>query len=78
MRGIDRDLIARGIAVPDAEVVILEVDVEVRMNQFLFDAGPDYAGHFIPVHLDQRMLDFDFCHCQWIGSTAWPRQFHIR
>ena len=52
--GVDRDLVVGGVAVLDAEVVVVEVDVEVRQDQLVLDELPDDAGHLVAVHLDDR------------------------
>ena len=59
---IDRDLVAGRVAVLDAEVVVLEVDVQVGVDQLFLDPGPDDAGHFVAVHFDDRVPDFDLDH----------------
>ena len=41
----------------DAEVEVLQVDVEVRQDQLLADLLPDDAGHLVAVHLDDGVLD---------------------
>jgi hypothetical protein len=40
VRRIDRDLVVGGVAVFDPEVVVVEVDVEVRVNQGVLDLLP--------------------------------------
>ena len=37
--GIDRDLVVGGVAVLDAEVVVVEVDVEIGVDQLVLDAA---------------------------------------
>jgi hypothetical protein len=43
----------------DTDSVVLQVDVEIGQAQLLANALPDDARHFIAVHLDGRLLDFD-------------------
>ena len=50
--GVDRDLVVGLVAVLDAEVVVLEVHVEVGVDQLVLDELPDDARHLIAVHLD--------------------------
>ena len=60
---IDGDLITRFVAVFDAQVVVIELDIEIREDQAIFDEGPDDAGHFVAVEVDNRGYDFNlFCH----------------
>ena len=49
---IDRDLVVGRIAVLDAEVVVLEIDIEVRIDERVFDLLPDDASHLIAIQLN--------------------------
>ena len=60
--GVDRDLVVGGVAVLDAEVVVLQVDVEVRQDQLVLDELPDDPGHLVAVELDDRVLHLDLGH----------------
>ena len=60
--GVERHLVVGGVAVLDAEVEVLEVDVEVRQDQLLADLLPDDAGHLVAVHLDDGVLHLDLGH----------------
>ena len=59
VRRIDRDLVVGRVAAFDAEVVVLEVDVEVRKDQLILDERPDDPGHLVAVEFDYRIVDFD-------------------
>uniref|UniRef100_A0A0N5A0Y6 NAD-specific glutamate dehydrogenase n=1 Tax=Parastrongyloides trichosuri TaxID=131310 RepID=A0A0N5A0Y6_PARTI len=59
---VDRDLIVGGVTAFHAEVVIFEIDVEVGMDQLVFDKLPDDAGHLIAVKLNDGISNFDLCH----------------
>ena len=56
---VDRDLVVGRVAVLDAEVVVLEVDVEVGVDQRVLDRLPDDARHLVAVELDDRAFDLD-------------------
>ena len=56
---VDRDLVVGRVAVLDAEVVVLEVDVEVRVDQGVLDLLPDDACHLVAVELDDGAFDLD-------------------
>ena len=56
---VDGDLVVGGVAVLDAEVVVLEVDVEVRVDQAVLDELPDDAGHLVAVELDDGSYHLD-------------------
>jgi hypothetical protein len=60
--GLDGNLIARGVALLDSQVVVFQIDLQIGEDEFLFDLGPDDPGHFIAVHLDNGILDFDLFH----------------
>jgi hypothetical protein len=61
---VDGDLVVGGVAVLDAEVVVVELDVEVREDQLVLDELPDDARHLVAVHLDDRVLHLDLAHLQ--------------
>ena len=69
--GIDRDLVARLVALFDAEVEIEQVDVEIREDQLFFDELPNDPGHLVPVHLDDGVGDFNFVHWRPFTCTEW-------
>ena len=46
---IDCHLIVSGVTMFDAKVVVLEIDIEVRQNQLIFDELLDNSGHLIAV-----------------------------
>src|SRR5690606_15572367 len=46
----------------DAQVVVLEVDVEIGVDQALLDELPDDPRHLVAIELDDRSLDLDLCH----------------
>jgi hypothetical protein len=60
--GVDGDLVVGLVAVLDAEVVVLEVDVEVRVDQLVLDELPDDPGHLVTVELDDGALYLDLRH----------------
>ena len=55
--GINGDLVISFVAVGKTEVVVFEVYVEVRVNEFVFDLLPDYARHLIAIKLNHGVLD---------------------
>lgn len=52
-------LIAGGIAVGDAEVIVLRLDIDVRQDELLLDVGPDDARHLVTVHLHHAASHLD-------------------
>ena len=62
MGGVDRDLVVGTVAALDAQVVRLQVDLEVGQDQALLDEGPDDPGHLVAVELDDGVFDFDLGH----------------
>jgi hypothetical protein len=66
LRSLDGDLVARLVALLNAEVEIHQVNVEIRIDQFFLDQLPNDPGHLVAIHLDDRIGYFDFCH---VGTT---------
>src|SRR3984957_9238214 len=62
VRGVDCDLIVGRVAVLDAQVVVLQVDVEVGQDQLLLDERPDDPCHLVAVELDDGVLHLDLGH----------------
>src|SRR5206468_3060984 len=62
--GVDGDLVVGLVALLDAQVVVLEVDVEVREDQLVLDELPDDPGHLVAVELDDGALDLDLAHVE--------------
>lgn len=62
VRCVDGDLVVGLVAVLDTEVVVLEVHIEIRMDQLVFDELPDNARHLIAVEFDDGALNLDFGH----------------
>jgi hypothetical protein len=62
MRRIDRHLIVGPVAVLDAEVEVLQVDVEVGQNRLILDETLDDAGHLVAVGLHDGGLHLDLRH----------------
>ena len=60
--GVQRDLIFRLVAVEEAQVVILRLQVHEGEDQLLLDPRPQDPGHLVPVHLHQRNLHPDLVH----------------
>jgi hypothetical protein len=67
---IDRHLVIGLIAIFDAEVIVFQIDVQIRKDQFFLDESPNNAGHLVPVQLYNRGLDLDFCHHILTGGTS--------
>ena len=60
--GIDRHLVFGRIAVLDAEVVIIELDVEIRLDEAFADPFPNDARHFVAVDLHDGRLHLNLGH----------------
>ena len=69
--GVDGDLVVGLIAVLEAEVVVLGLEVDVGADELVFDDLPDDAGHLVAVHLDERGLHRDLGHVRLrVGNRA--------
>ena len=62
VRGINRHLVVRCVSVLDAEVVVLELNIEVRQDERVSDVLPDDARHFVAIEFDDRVHDLNLCH----------------
>ena len=62
VRGVDRDLVVGRVAALDAEVEVLQVDVEVRQDQLVLDELPDDPGHLVAVEFDDGISHLDLRH----------------
>ena len=60
--GLDGDLVAGLVTVLDAEVVIVELEVEIGEDQLVLDLLPDDPGHLVAVHIDYRIGHLDLRH----------------
>src|ERR1035441_6203760 len=60
--GFERHAVVGSIAILDAQIVIAQIDVEIRQDQFCLDELPDDPGHLIAVELDDGVLNLDFRH----------------
>jgi hypothetical protein len=49
MRRVDRHLVVGGVPVLDRQIVILQVDIQVREYQLVLDELPDDPGHLVAV-----------------------------
>jgi hypothetical protein len=54
----------RSIAVLDTQIVIFNIDIQIRKNQFFFDKRPDNTSHFVAVEFDDRICNFYLYHDQ--------------
>ena len=73
--GVDRDLVVGLVALLDAEVVVEQLDVEVRQDESVLDELPDDAGHLIAVELDDGVVDLDLFHGQFgVGAHKGVRE----
>jgi hypothetical protein len=62
MRGVDRALDVRLVAIFDPEIVRFQVDVQVWQDQLVLDEALNDTRRLIPVELNDRGLDLDLCH----------------
>ena len=60
--GIDRHLVACALALREAKVIVLGLEVHERLDELVLNELPDDAGHLVAVHLDQRRPHLDLCH----------------
>ncbi|MNW70312.1 hypothetical protein D3C74_495730 [compost metagenome] len=62
MGRVDRDLIVGGVAAFHAQVVVVELQVQIREDQLVLDHLPDDPGHFVAVDVHDGVGDLDLGH----------------
>ena len=75
--GVDGHLVVGRVTVLDAQVVVVEVDVEVGVDQPVLDERPDDAGHLVAVELDDGVLHLDLRHGRASSSAAIAGGFRL-
>ncbi len=71
--GVDGDLIAGLVAAFDAEIVVLEVHVDVGVDQLVLDQLPDDAGHLVAVEFDDSAGHLDLLHGESLRGGGFGR-----
>jgi len=56
---VHSDLVVRLISIRQTEVVVLQVDIEVRMYELVLDVLPYYPRHLIAIELDYGVFDLN-------------------
>ena len=54
------DLVISSISVLHSKIKVLNLDVEERENEVVFDGLPDDSGHLVTIEFSDRVGDFDF------------------
>ena len=56
------------ITVFDAQIVVLDIKVEVGENKLLLDELPDNSGHLVTIEVDDGVLNVDLAssHCSTV------------
>jgi len=62
IRRVDGDLVVGGVAVLDSQVVVIQIDIQMREDQLVLDPLPDDAGHLVPVDVYDGVRDFNLGH----------------
>ena len=65
------NLVVGAVAVLDAQIVILQIDVEIGKDQLFLDEVPDDAGRLVAVELDDWVFDLDLVHALSPDMWAW-------
>mmetsp|Transcript_3147 Transcript_3147/g.5384 ORF Transcript_3147/g.5384 Transcript_3147/m.5384 type:complete len:396 (+) Transcript_3147:1475-2662(+) len=60
MGGVCCDFVVSRIPIFHAQIVVLNLQIEVRQNELVLDHGPDHPGHLIPIKINHRVGDLDF------------------
>ena len=63
-RGVHRHLVVGLIAMLEAQVVVLALEVDEGADELIFNQLPDDAGHLVAVHLNKRRGHLNLCHAR--------------
>ena len=63
LSSLDGDLIVSGVTVLDAQIEVLDVQVQVRSNQLILDELPDDSGHLVTIELNNGLGNSDLGGC---------------
>jgi len=69
LRAINCNLIVRLIPILEPQVVVLEVDVQVRVDELVLDVLPDDAGHLVAVQFHHWVLNLDLLEGRHVALT---------
>jgi hypothetical protein len=59
MGRVDCDLVVCGIAILHSEIIVFDVNVQVREDELFLDHVPDDAGLFVAIEFNDRIGDLD-------------------
>jgi len=72
MSRIDGNLIISFIPLSYTQIIVLDIQIKIRKNKFIFYKLPDNAGHLIAIQLHNRVFNRNFFH-----YYLFPVIFHI-
>jgi hypothetical protein len=64
VRCINSDLVVSSVTRLDAQVVVLKIDVEVRVDQAILDELPDDASHLVTIEFYDCAYDLNLFHAE--------------
>ena len=70
IRCINRDLVTRRVSVLDAQVVVVDIYVEIRQDQSVFNELPDDPGHLVAINIYNWIRYFNFAGHQTPPSSS--------
>lgn len=56
---VNSNLIICLVSIRKAQIVVLQVNIEIRVYEPALDILPNYPRHLIAIDLDNRVFDFD-------------------
>ena len=62
MGSLYRHLILGGVAMFDAQIVIVDGQIQIRQNQLILDIEPNDASHFVAIEFHHRLFDLYLVH----------------
>ncbi len=64
---IDGDLVIGAVTLLDAEIEILQVNIQIGKDQLILDPLPDDTGHFIAIQFNDGIGNLDLAHGTSVG-----------
>ena len=71
--GVDCDLIVGGVAILDAQIIVVKVHVQIGEDQSVFDVLPNDTSHFIAIEFDDRAFYLNLGHSASYLADGMPQ-----
>ena len=69
--GINRHLVVSRVAILDRQVVVTQINIQVGVDQTVFNELPHDAGHFVAIEFNDRACNLHFRHRFSFRRASW-------